>query len=94
MINLKDCQIFYDPYPHIVLKNVFDKNFYTKLCSEFPQNENFQRFDNDKEKNLKQKKFVLNDENKYFNKIINDRVNTKKLFNYLNSENFTFFGII
>ena len=52
MINLKDCQIFYDPYPHIVLKNVFDKNFYTKLGSEFPQNENFQRFDNDKEINI------------------------------------------
>ena len=60
------------------------KIFIQSLCNEFPQNENFQTFDNDKEKNLKQKKFVLNDENKYFNKIINDRVNTKKLFNYLN----------
>lgn len=88
MINLNDCQIFYDPFPHVVLKNVFDKNFYTNLCNEFPQNENFQTFDNDKENNLKQKKFVLNDENKSFHKIINDRVNTKKLFNYLNSKNF------
>lgn len=88
MINLEDHQIFYDPFPHIVLQNVFEEEFYKTLCGEFPQNEKFLSFDHDKENNLKQKKFVLNDENKNFNKILNERANTKKLFNYLNSKIF------
>ena len=88
MINLNDGQIFYVPFPHILLKNVFNEEFYKKICDEFPENENFLSFDLDKENNLKQKKFVLNDENKYFNKVVKDRENTKKLFNYLNSKIF------
>ena len=38
MINLNQSQIFYDPFPHIVLQNVFEEKFYKTLCDELGAN--------------------------------------------------------
>ena len=88
MINLKNSKIFYDPYPHALFQNVFETEFYSNLCNEFPEVSNFERFDYDKQKNLKQKKFVLNDNSSLFARTIKNRKNIKKLYNYLSSEKF------
>lgn len=88
MINLKNCKIFYDPYPHALFQNVFDSKFYNSLCDEFPREIKFDRFDFDKQNNLKQKKFVLNDDSNLFNSIIKKKPNLKKLYNFLSSEQF------
>lgn len=88
MINLKNSKIFYDPYPHALFQNVFETEFYSNLCNEFPEASNFERFDYDKQKNLKQKKFVLNDNSSLFARTIKNRKNIKKLYNYLSSEKF------
>ncbi len=88
MINLKDHNIFYEPYPHVLFKDVFDDKFYNQLCSEFPEDIKFDRFDYDKENILKQKKFSMNDNSHYFKEIINKKENLKKLYTFLSSQQF------
>jgi len=88
MINLDNHKYFYDPYPHAFFENVFDKKFYKNLCKEFPSEQKFESFDFDKQNKLKQKKFVLNDGNPLFKKIINEKINFKNLYTYLSHENF------
>ena len=88
MINLNNQKIFYDPYPHALFTDVFDDKFYKDLCSEFPENENFDKFDIDKQNLVKQKKFVLNDKNRSFKNILNKRKNLNLLYNYLISQKF------
>ena len=50
MINFSKSEFYYDPFPHAVLKDVFDLNFYQNLCEEFPSEEKFERHDFDKKK--------------------------------------------
>ena len=58
------------PYPHIVIKNYFDKNFLSKVLDEFPNlskisssknynNKNEIKFSNNKKKNFKKNKKIL-----------------------------------
>lgn len=88
MINLKENKIFYDPYPHALFTNVFENEFYNKLCDEFPEEIKFDRFDYDKQNNLKQKKFVLNDNNALFTEIIKKKPNLNLLYKFLSSQKF------
>lgn len=88
MINLNNHKYFYDPYPHVLFENVFEETFYENLCKEFPIDKKFENFDLDKQNKLKQKKFVLNDNNPLFKKIINEKKNVKDLYTYLSNENF------
>lgn len=88
MINLNNLKIFYDPYPHALFRDVFDEKFYKNLCREFPENENFDEFDLDKQNLVKQKKFVLNDKNRSFKNILNNRKNLNLLYNYLVNQSF------
>lgn len=88
MIKFDKPEFFYDPFPHALFKDVFDHEFYNLLCSEFPKEQKFERFDFDKQHNLKQKKYVLNDDNVLFKDVINKKKNLKKLYDYLNDEAF------
>ena len=36
MINLKNSEFFYDPYPFAIVKNIFEKEIYDDLKKEFP----------------------------------------------------------
>tara|TARA_B100000767_G_scaffold221556_1_gene210065 strand:+ start:959 stop:1828 length:870 start_codon:yes stop_codon:yes gene_type:complete len=67
------------PYPHIVIKNFFDKEFLNQVLEEFPDLSKKQSSINYENKN--EIKFANNDR-KHFKK------NTKKLFEYLNSTQF------
>ena len=88
MINFKFQRYFYDPYPHALFKNVFEKNFYENICNEFPSIENFESYDLDKQNNIKQKKFVLNDNHYLFKKILKSRKNLQNLYEYLINRDF------
>lgn len=67
------------PYPHIIIKNFFDKDFLNLVLEEFPDLSKKQSSINYENKN--EIKFANNDR-KHFKK------NTKKLFKYLNSTQF------
>jgi len=67
------------PYPHIVIKNFFTKNFLNKVVKEFPNLSEIESSINYHNKN--EVKFANNNK-KCFKK------NTKKMFKYLNSKNF------
>ena len=67
------------PYPHIIIKNFFDKDFLNLVLEEFPDLSKKQSSINYENKN--EIKFANNDR-KHFKK------NTKKLFEYLNSTQF------
>ena len=89
MINLKNYKIYYEPYPHIIFKNILDTTFYNDLCKEFPLNENFSSFNFDKKRNeQKQNKLSIANNNKNFTKIIYSRKNTKLFFDYITSQLF------
>jgi hypothetical protein len=88
MINFKNQRFFYDPYPHAIIKDVFDEKFYSQLCSDFPDDMKFERHDYDKENNLKQKKFILNENSIFFKEIINKKESLKKIYNFLCDQKF------
>ena len=67
------------PYPHIVIKNFFDKKFLSQILNEFPDLSKIKSSNNYDNKN--EIKFA-NNKKKHFKK------NTKIFFNYLNSKNF------
>ena len=67
------------PYPHIIIKNFFDKDFLNLVLEEFPDLSKKQSSINYENKN--EIKFANNDR-KHFKK------STKKLFEYLNSTQF------
>jgi Rps23 Pro-64 3,4-dihydroxylase Tpa1-like proline 4-hydroxylase len=67
------------PYPHIVIKNYFDKNFLSKVLDEFP---NLSKISSSKNYNNKNEIKFSNNKKKNFKK------NTKILFKFLNSKLF------
>jgi len=90
MINLTDYNFKYEPYPYVILKNILNHEFYKKIIAEFPDNKEFYKSDYGKSKAIgKFNKFQL--DNFYspnFNQVINKKENIKKLYTFLNSENF------
>lgn len=68
-----------NPYPHIVIKNFFDKKFLEKVLNEFPDLQKINSSLNYNNKN--EIKFANNDKKKF-------KDNTKLLFKYLNSKKF------
>jgi len=67
------------PYPHIIIKNFFDKDFLNLVLEEFPDLSKKQSSINYENKN--EIKFANNDRKQF-------KKNTKKLFEYLNSTQF------
>ena len=67
------------PYPHIVIKNFFDKKFLEKILNEFPDLQKINSSLNYSNKN--EIKFANNDKKKF-------KANTKLIFKYLNSKKF------
>ena len=70
------------PYPHLVVKNFFDKNFLNKILNEFPDLSKIRTSTNYNNKN--EVKFA-NNNRRIFKK------NTKTLFKYMNSAQFLSF---
>jgi len=70
------------PYPHIVLKNFFNKNFLNEVLKEFPDLSKIKSSINYANKN--EVKFANNDQKSF-------KKNTKILFQYLNSSQFVNF---
>jgi Rps23 Pro-64 3,4-dihydroxylase Tpa1-like proline 4-hydroxylase len=67
------------PYPHIVIKNFFEKNFLSKVLDEFPNLSKIKSSSNYNNKN--EIKFANNDRKNF-------KKNTKNLFKFLNSKKF------
>ena len=91
MINLSNLNLSFDPYPHILFKNIFDTNFYENLCLEYPDINNLVKTENKNNDNLsKFNKYHLNniDNKKEFENILRNRINFKKIYHYLASEKF------
>mgnify|MGYP000845540903 CR=1 FL=1 len=88
MFNLNNHKYFYEPYPHALFEKVFDERFYENLCKEFPVDGKFINIDFDKQNQLKQKKFILNDTNKSFKEILKSKKNISDLYSYLSSQIF------
>ncbi len=88
MINFNNDKYFYDPYPHALFEKVFDDKFYASLCKEFPIDQKFQKFDFDKQNNLKQKKFLINESHKSFKEILKNNKNINDLYNHLSNQKF------
>jgi len=90
MINLSDYNFKYEPYPYVILKNIFNYEFYKKIITEFPDNKEFHKSDYGKSKAIgKFNKFQLdNFLSPNFKQVINKKENLKKLYSFINSENF------
>ena len=89
MINLEKNLTYYEPFPHLLFKDVMNDSFYNKLCDEFPIQHKFFKFDFDQKRSeQKQNKFSYNNYDKQFYKILKTQPNTKILFEYLVSEEF------
>ena len=67
------------PFPHIIIKNFFDKKFLNKVLNEFPDLQKIDSSLNYSNKN--EIKFANNDKKRF-------KENTKFIFNYLNSKEF------
>jgi hypothetical protein len=92
MINFKDSEFFYDPYPYAIIKNIFEKEIYDELKKEFPDS-NDEKFDtsgNSKKKDMgKFNKFQIdNFKSKNFNNVIKNRKTSKLIYNFFKSEKF------
>lgn len=88
MINLNNNKFFYDPFPHAMFENAFDKNFYDNICKEFPIEQKFEKFDYDKQNQIKQNKFVFNDNHQSFKKMLKNKHNISDLYSYLTNQHF------
>jgi hypothetical protein len=93
MINFKDYEFFYDPFPHCILNNFLNLDEYNEICREFPKNTYLKVLEEKKKNDLKKfNKFNLSNANKEtisnFNKFINSTTTTKKFYKYINSDNF------
>ena len=44
MINLQNKVIEFDPFPHILIKNIFDQEFYNQLIANFPEHKYLKKY--------------------------------------------------
>ena len=94
MINLENSQFFYDPYPHVLVKNIFEEKIYEDLKKEFPNPETdiFHSSDYSKKRAVdKFKKFQIdNFFSKNFNNVIKNKKTSKLIYNFFKSEKFIY----
>ena len=92
MINLKNSEFFYDPYPFAIVKNIFEKEIYDDLKKEFPDpnNTKFYSSDYSKKKGIgKFNKFQIdNFLSENFNNVMKNRKTSKLIYNFFKSEKF------
>ena len=91
MINLSNLNLSFDPYPHILFKNIFDTDFYENLCREYPDINNLVKTEDKNSNNLsKFNKYHLNniDNKKEFENVLRNRINFKKIYHHLASKKF------
>ncbi len=88
MINLNNYKYDDNPYPYVICENIFDKNTYKDLVSNFPKIELFK--DLSISNSSKFKKFALSERNNKNNflKFLSSNETYKKLNDFINSENF------
>ena len=87
MINFNNSNFFYDPFPHCVLNNFLDKDIYEKICVEYPDLDYLRS--KGKTQDNKFKKYRFSNHDKNFTKFIDKTIETKKFYEYLNSDKFS-----
>ncbi len=90
MINFENSKFFYDPFPHCVLDDFLEKNFYEQICLEYPEHSFFEEIKG-KVSDNKFKKFRLSNSSKtedIFNSFIKTTSSTKEFYEYINSDKF------
>tara|TARA_B100001057_G_C22827222_1_gene941904 strand:+ start:956 stop:1690 length:735 start_codon:yes stop_codon:yes gene_type:complete len=89
MLILKNNLFEYEPYPYGYFNDILDIDFYRSLCNEFPEKNDLKIAEDKKKYNLnKFNKFSLTNDDKEFNSIIKKKPSFKKLYEYLDSEDF------
>lgn len=90
MINFNNYKFSYDPFPHCVLEDVFDIEYYNKICKNFPHEELMDKLTSKIKNDDKFLKFRLDSNvNKIrFNKFIKEHEPFEGLFDYLKSKHF------
>ena len=89
MINLQNKVIEFDPFPHILIKNIFDQEFYNQLIANFPEHKYLKKYSS-KRGNQKHLKYSLSSKNNTddFKKFIKNNKVYNKLYNYIYSKEF------
>lgn len=90
MINFRNSKFFYDPFPHCVLDDFLEKNFYEQICLEYPEHSFFEEIKG-KVLDNKFKKYRLSNSSKtedIFNSFIKTTSSTKEFYKYINSDKF------
>ena len=85
MINFKNSNFFYSPFPHCVLNDFLDTSIYEKICTEYPELDYFEELKSKTQDN-KFKKYRFSNHDKNFTKFIDKTIETKKFYEYLNSD--------
>jgi len=91
MINFKNFDFFYDPFPHGIINNFLKPEIYKSLCEEFPSANNLKKLN---EKNLNEKKFHkfqlgnTGENKKIFFRYLNRQKTLKEFYRYVNSNFF------
>jgi hypothetical protein len=91
MINLNKYKVYYEPFPHLVFEEVFNQEFYSNICKEFPSIDKLEALKDKLINDKKQEKFTFDNtsikQKEFINFIKNSR-NLKLLYNYITSEKF------
>jgi hypothetical protein len=91
MVNLNKYRVYYEPFPHMVFEDVFDQEFYNKICKEFPSIERLEALGNKVKNEIKQEKFIFDNSAKKQSEFLNfikKTNNIKLLYNYITSKKF------
>ena len=90
-MNLNKYKVYYEPFPHMVFEDVFEQGFYDKICKEFPSIERLEELKNKVKNEIKQEKFIFDNnttkQNEFLN-FIKKTDNIKLLYSYITSEKF------
>jgi len=91
VINLNKYKVYYEPFPHLVFEEVFNQEFYSNICKEFPSIDKLEALKDKLINDKKQEKFTFDNtsikQKEFINFIKNSR-NLKLLYNYITSEKF------
>ena len=91
MINFKNYNFFYDPFPHCTINEFLEPDVYINLCKEFPNIDFLKKIKEKKSDQNKFEKFRLDnlDKNKsFFIKNINSKNTLNNFYEYINSNQF------
>lgn len=90
MINFKNYEFFYEPFPHGFVNDIFDLSFYDQLCNEFPSEDLMEEISSKilDEKRFKKLRLENNFNKKKFNDLLKKKKNINEFYKYVNSNIF------